>query len=69
MFVKGSTQPPPIGLQKPPKIQFHSDGPFPRANTCANMLILPVMQPMPDSGSYMYNLAFGILNTAGFGRI
>ena len=68
-FVTGATHPPPIGFQKEPKIQFHNDGPFPRANTCANKLILSVMQPIPDADSYMYFLAFGILNTAGFGRI
>lgn len=68
-FVTGATRPPPIGFQKTPKIQFPREGPFPRANTCANSLILSVMQPMPDSNSYMYCLTFGILNTAGFGRI
>ena len=69
VFVTGATHPPPIGFQKQPKIQFHNDGPFPRANTCANTLILSVMQPMPDTDSYAYYLAFGILNTAGFGSI
>ena len=68
-FVTGATHPPPIGFQKDPKIQFHNVGPYPRANTCANTLFLSVMQPMSDSDSCMYHLAFGILNAAGFGRI
>ena len=68
-FVTGATKPPPIGFQKDLKIKFHTDGPYPRANTCANTLFLSVKHPMPDVDRYMYCLAFGILNAAGFGRI
>ena len=66
-FVTGAIHPPPIGFQKPPTIKFHNEGPFPRA---ANTLFYQLYtSPIPDSDSYMYQLAFGILNTAGFGRI
>ena len=60
-FVTRATHPPLIGFQKQPKIQFHNDRPFPRANTCANTLILSMMQPTPDTDSYMYCLAFSLL--------
>lgn len=68
-FVTGATRPPPSGFQNQPTIQFHDEGPYPRTNTCANTLYLSVQQPLPRSEEYIYRLAFGILNSAGFGRV
>lgn len=68
-FATGAMVPPAIGFTTKPKIVFHEEGPYPCANTCANTLMLPIQKPMPDAEGYMYNIAFGILNTVGFGRI
>ena len=52
-----------------PAIAFQAESPYPRANTCANTLHLPLQKPLPRSEEFAYCFAFGLLNSAGFGLI
>ena len=66
-FSTGAPAEPPLGFQPRPSISFQSDSPFPRANTCSNILCLP-LQPM-EHGLFMYYMCFGFLGSAGFGIV
>ena len=52
-----------------PTIAFHDMNQFPRSNTCANTLYLPVGRPLPPEDQFVYYMSYGILNAAGFGRV
>lgn len=43
MFATGLTSLPPSGLEPLPRIEFLDDSPFPMANTCSNILKLPLL--------------------------
>ena len=70
-FATGSPAEPPIGFLPFPGLCFQSSSPYPRANTCANVIYLP----FNEQGSQMpferftYYMTYGILNTAGFGQV
>ena len=68
-FTTGASYPPPIGFSKKTTIAFQYNSPFPRSNTCANTLYLPAAHPLPSLEQFVYNIAFGILNAAGFGCV
>ncbi|XP_051796700.1 uncharacterized protein LOC110967929 isoform X2 [Acanthochromis polyacanthus] len=64
MFATGLTSLPPSGLEPLPQIWFLDDSPFPMANTCSNLLKLPLL----DSYSvFKSQMDFGIQNSPGFG--
>lgn len=64
MFATGLTSLPPSGLEPLPQIEFLDDSPFPMANTCSNLLKLPLL----DSYSlFKSQMDFGIQNSPGFG--
>ncbi|XP_023154350.2 uncharacterized protein LOC111588293 isoform X1 [Amphiprion ocellaris] len=64
MFATGLSSLPPSGLEPLPQIQFLDDSPFPMANTCSNLLKLPLL----DSYSmFKSQMDFGIENSPGFG--
>ncbi|XP_023269004.1 G2/M phase-specific E3 ubiquitin-protein ligase-like [Seriola lalandi dorsalis] len=64
MFATGLTSLPPSGLEPSPKIEFLDESPFPMANTCSNLLKLPLL----DSYSvFKSKMDFGIQNSPGFG--
>lgn len=64
MFATGLTSLPPSGLEPLPQIEFQDDSPFPMANTCSNLLRLPLL----DSYSlFKSQMDFGIQNSPGFG--
>lgn len=58
-FATGATSEPPIGFENEPTISFQTKSPYPRANTCANVIYLPCKHYM----------TYGVLNTAGFGQV
>ncbi len=66
-FATGATSEPPIGFYTPPTLRFHDEIYFPKANTCANVLSLSFL-PMSYK-KFVYYVSYGILNTAGFGRV
>lgn len=66
-FGTGSIGEPPIGFFEQPAISFQLSSPYPRANTCSNVIHLP-LQDM-SFNSFIYYMSHGILNAAGFGRI
>ena len=68
-FATGAPFPPPFGLVPNPSIEFQVNSLYPRANTCSNTLHLPLGRPMPSREQFAYYLAYGILNSAGFGRV
>ena len=68
-FVTGSFFPPPAGFSKPPTIAFQNATRYPRSNTCANTLYLPLFRPLQSFEEFAYTMAFSILNAAGFGRV
>ena len=69
-FTTGLPCEPPLGFDPPPKLCFQADSPYPQANTCTNTLYLPIhLAKELALESFMYYICYGILNTAGFGRI
>ena len=67
-FVTGSPHPPPVGFKPIPSINFDYKK-FPRANTCANTLYLPLEKPLPTYEEFCYRLSYGVANTVGFGHV
>lgn len=66
-FATGMPEVPPLGFSPEPSVTFQSTSNFPSANTCSNELKLP-LRPMSNE-EFNYNMTYGILNTAGFGKI
>ena len=66
-FATGARSEPPLGFGNQPSIAFQNFSPFPTANTCANVIKMP-LQGMSFE-KYSYCMSYGILNTAGFGRV
>ena len=66
-FSTGAFCEPPLGFHPQPLIRFHDDCPFPKANTCANVLSIPLIHK--EANDFVYNMCFGILASAGFGRV
>ncbi|MGH0146745.1 UNVERIFIED_CONTAM: hypothetical protein FKN15_055405 [Acipenser sinensis] len=71
-FVTGADKKPPLGFQPPPCISFlheiNTEGTvskFPEANTCCNILKLPILSFYVD---FKKNMDFGILSSPGFGQ-
>ncbi len=67
VFGTGAKVEPIMGFQPPLTIAFKDEGPFASANTCINTIYLP-RQPMEYS-EFVYNVVFGITNSAGFGQL
>ncbi|MBN3294635.1 G2E3 ligase, partial [Polypterus senegalus] len=64
MFATGLRAIPPLGLQPRPTICFHHDGSLlPVANTCGNILTLPIHKTYDN---FRFYVSFGILNSPGF---
>jgi len=68
-FATGAPNPPPIGFMPPLSLGFHNESCFPRANTCSNTLYLPITTLNPSIEEFTYNIAHGIANSLGFGRV
>jgi hypothetical protein len=66
-FVTGSRATPPIGFIPAPSIQFQQTSIFPLANTCGNILHLPLQDATDDV--FKYHIISGIVNAPGFGRV
>nr|XP_024657858.1 G2/M phase-specific E3 ubiquitin-protein ligase-like [Maylandia zebra] len=64
MFATGLTSLPPSGLDPLPSLQFLDDSLFPMANTCLNLLKLPMIT---SYSLFKSNMDFGIQNSPGFG--
>lgn len=66
VFVTGSDKIPALGFSPAPSVEFlHDDHKFPIANTCENIIRLPL------KSKYEYfkkDMDFGIKNSHGFGR-
>lgn len=71
-FATGSPSEPPIGFHPSPALSFQNSSPYPRANTCANVIYLPfkdLPEPQMPFERFVYYMTSGILNTAGFGQV
>ena len=66
-FVTGAPSEPPMGFHPQPAINFQRTSPYPRASTCSNVLFLPLREM--DYNEFTYRMCFGILSSAGFGRV
>ena len=66
-FATGAKSVPPVGFIPSPSILFEQSSFFPRANTCANILFLPLQVANDDN--FMFYMSFGVCNTAGFGCV
>ncbi|XP_023820376.1 G2/M phase-specific E3 ubiquitin-protein ligase isoform X1 [Oryzias latipes] len=66
MFATRVSGIPPAGLEPLPKLQFLESSKFPMANTCANILKLPLLE---NYNTFKENMTFGIRNSPGFGCI
>ncbi|XP_078792879.1 G2/M phase-specific E3 ubiquitin-protein ligase-like isoform X1 [Oryzias latipes] len=60
MFATGVSGIPPAGLEPLPKLQFLESSKFPMANTCANILKLPLLE---NYNTFKENMTFGIRNS------
>jgi hypothetical protein len=68
MFSTATTYPPPSGFNPSPSIKFNLA--MPRADTCANTPILPIISsPVPTKEDYAYLMVYSILNAIGYGQI
>ena len=66
VFGTGSGGVPPLGFDPRPSIPFqHGDSLFPKTNTCAIVIQLPVSAPLYEV--FKANMIFGIANSPGFG--
>ncbi|KAK1904309.1 G2/M phase-specific E3 ubiquitin-protein ligase [Dissostichus eleginoides] len=68
MFATGVPCVPPAGMSPLPRLQFlcSTTSTFPMANTCANILKLPLLDTY---GAFKANMNFGINNSPGFGCV
>ncbi|KAL3968991.1 E3 ubiquitin-protein ligase [Sarotherodon galilaeus] len=66
MFATGLTSLPPSGLDPLPSLQFLDESLFPMANTCLNLLKLPMIT---SYSVFKSNMDFGIQNSPGFGFV
>ena len=64
IFTTGASYPPPGGFGTQPTIAFQDTSPYPRANTCANTIYLPLIKPLVSSEEFAYSIAWH----SGFGR-
>ncbi|XP_049437670.1 G2/M phase-specific E3 ubiquitin-protein ligase-like isoform X1 [Epinephelus fuscoguttatus] len=66
MFASGVPCVPPAGMSPLPRLQFlcSTTSTFPMANTCANILKLPLLDTY---SAFKANMDFGIKNSPGFG--
>ena len=65
IFATGAARVPPLGFSPRPGIQFCLSK-FPKANTCANILILP-LEYYQNYEQFKESMIFGILNSPAFG--
>lgn len=66
-FVTGASSSPPMGFSPRPSISFHSESPYPLANSCCNILKLPLFGHTYDS--FVSSFCFGIANAIGYGQV
>ena len=66
-FATGADTVPPIGYNTSPAIQFHDASQYPVANTCSNILKLPML--VKSFQEFEYNFCFGMCNAVGFGHV
>jgi hypothetical protein len=64
IFVTGASCPPPLGFDEP-VIEF-TQGEFPKGNTCAPILYLPLGHN--DYATFKSKFDFGVLNLPHFGH-
>ncbi len=67
LFVTGMPYAPPMGFTPRPSVQFTIVSKFPTANTCANVLYLPLLHTTLEELSW--HVCFGIQNSGGFGTV
>ncbi|MGH0191466.1 UNVERIFIED_CONTAM: hypothetical protein FKN15_065095 [Acipenser sinensis] len=66
-FASGLSSIPPSGFHPRPSVEFlHNGSPYPIADTCGNIIHLPITT---DYYTFQKNMDFGILNSPGFGRV
>ena len=65
-FATGAGTLPPLGFIPKPSISFHDHNGFPRGNTCANQIVLPLFL---NEDTFRRNVTYGILNACGFGQV
>ncbi|CAL8270611.1 unnamed protein product [Arctogadus glacialis] len=63
MFSTGLRSLPPAGLDPLPQLEFLDNSPFPMANTCGNVLKLPLLD---SYGVFKTQMDFGMQNSPGF---
>ncbi|KAJ7985264.1 hypothetical protein DPEC_G00350270 [Dallia pectoralis] len=66
MFATGVPCIPPAGMEPQPRLHFLASSTLPMANTCANTLMLPLLE---NYNTFKAKMSFGIKNSPGFGCI
>ena len=66
-FSTGARKVPPVGFSPEPSINFHTESPYPMANTCANCLSLPLSTE--DYGDFKNKFILAINDSVGFGQV
>ena len=67
VFTTGMPYEPPLGFSPQPSVSFTSTSAYPIANTCGNIIRLPTKHTSLDE--FGWHVCFGILNSAGFGKV
>ena len=67
IFATGADQIPPMGFVPTPSVTFDASTRFPMANTCANVLILPLNAGDGNYSTFKEKMDTAILGSPGFG--
>ena len=65
IFATGALRVPPLGFLPQPSVVFSKETRFPTANTCANIISLPLGHESYET--FKESMDFTILNSPGFG--
>lgn len=68
-FCTGMPEEPPLGFRPKPAMKFTmaEASKFPEANTCVNILYLPLAHTTYDE--FAWHMCYGICNSPGFGKV
>ena len=67
LFTTGMPHEPPVGFTPRPSVGFNLVSMYPTANTCGNVLYLPLLHTAVEE--FSWHMCFGIQNSAGFGKV
>ena len=67
VFATGANEEPPLEFDPVPSLQFLQDSTFPEANTCSDILHVPIHHETYEE--FKNAMELGLLKCAGFGKL